>query len=626
MDTGENLFGTVYAKGQEVFREGDHGDTMYVIQSGAVELSRTENGNEVVLAILERGDFFGEMALIDSGTRSASAKVIQASRLLPINRASLLSRTRQDPSIMLKLMAALCLRIEKTNHLLGSIIEADEGLRSILAVPSSPLASLPDNQTSESECAPGFVQSKPSPRDYQAKESDVIIDRHPLSDESTSCIKVEAGKTIFRQGDQGDGMYLVLEGEVEICHESGDERSRIAVLGANDFFGEMALLTGSPRSSTVVALSNVKLAHLKLTDFLNTVSSKPELGLFIIQTLISRLRATNSAIHDPLRCANMVRQVVPPKFTRRSRIRMAVISLASCGGCAASLLQDPSKLGQLTDIVEISYCPMLMDAEQLGEVDLALIDGVVRLKDEEEKLLDARAKSRFLVAWGSCAAIGGIPSLANDLELEELVAETYSQALDPLAYYLSGAETQSSDIYLKQGSALLRKARKVDDFVRVDYFVPGCPPSVALLLDVVKELRGQQEGRETRRMVCSECPRKPKKVELEQVGLYPKIDWDPRQCLVSSGCICLGFATRGGCGAICPKGGLPCWGCRGPSQGTLGKINQGDYYEEIVLKGVVQRTNQPEDSLKPVLRQLRHKGCGALGFETNFVKDGSRLR
>jgi len=219
------------------------------------------------------------------------------------------------------------------------------------------------------------------------------------------------------------------------------------------------------------------------------------------------------------------------------------------------------------------------------------------------------------VAWGSCSSIGGIPSLANEIELERLLEETYSEALDPLAYYLSSSGSQSSEIYLQQGMDVLRKARKIDDLVRVDYFLPGCPPSVALLIDVVKELVGRQDGKELKQIVCSECPKKPVKTDLEEISYYPQSSWDSNRCLVSLGCICLGFATRGGCGAVCTKGGLPCWGCRGPSKGSLQRINQGDYFEEIVLKGLAQRNNLGDETLEPVLRNFRNKGCSALGFD-----------
>ncbi|MFH0957346.1 MAG: hypothetical protein V1897_01450, partial [Pseudomonadota bacterium] len=110
------------------------------------------------------------------------------------------------------------------------------------------------------------------------------------------------------------------------------------------------------------------------------------------------------------------------------------------------------------------------------------------------------------------------------------------------------------------------------------------------------------------------------------LDFYPGTSTDQSQCLVSQGCICLGFVTRGGCGAPCTNGGLPCWGCRGPSQATLGKMAQGDYFEDLVAKGVTQRVLSSQESVRPVARRLRNKGFGAMSFDRNFVKDGGRLR
>ena len=81
---------------------------------------------------------------------------------------------------------------------------------------------------------------------------------------------------------------------------------------------------------------------------------------------------------------------------------------------------------------------LLMDQDQLTEVKIALVDGVVRTRDDEEKLIEVRRKSRFLLAWGTCAALGGIPALANTYELEDLLEESYGQTVDPFSYYLAG--------------------------------------------------------------------------------------------------------------------------------------------------------------------------------------------
>ena len=128
MSLGADIYGVVYKKGEIICREGDLGDFMYVIQSGAVEISRKNGSQEVVVAMLEQGDFFGEMALLDRQPRSATVKTLCRTRLLPLTQDSFLSRAHEDPEISLRLIKALSQRIHKTNRLLRQKFEAEEKL------------------------------------------------------------------------------------------------------------------------------------------------------------------------------------------------------------------------------------------------------------------------------------------------------------------------------------------------------------------------------------------------------------------------------------------------------------------------------------------------------------------
>ena len=92
-----NLIGPVYEPGTVIFRQGEPGDTLYLIQSGAVEYSYKQGDTETVLTILEKGDFFGEMALFGQERRPATARAIRRTRLLPLTRASLLETDAAGP-------------------------------------------------------------------------------------------------------------------------------------------------------------------------------------------------------------------------------------------------------------------------------------------------------------------------------------------------------------------------------------------------------------------------------------------------------------------------------------------------------------------------------------------------
>jgi uncharacterized membrane protein len=104
-----------------LFRQGDTGDAMYLIESGRVLISiRVDDEQEVTLAELAQGDFFGEMSIIDGRQRSADAQVIEDSRLAVLSRNAFLSFVRKKPDVALEMLSALTDRLRRTDELLRS--------------------------------------------------------------------------------------------------------------------------------------------------------------------------------------------------------------------------------------------------------------------------------------------------------------------------------------------------------------------------------------------------------------------------------------------------------------------------------------------------------------------------
>jgi CRP/FNR family transcriptional regulator, cyclic AMP receptor protein len=104
---------------QMLFRAGDAGDAMYLIERGKVQISmKAADGEELILAVLSRGDFFGEMALIDGKPRSANATVVEASRLVVLSRPHFLSFLGSSPNVALEMLTALTRRLRRTDELL----------------------------------------------------------------------------------------------------------------------------------------------------------------------------------------------------------------------------------------------------------------------------------------------------------------------------------------------------------------------------------------------------------------------------------------------------------------------------------------------------------------------------
>ena len=111
----------IVPQNMRLFRQGDKGDAMYLIESGRVRISiRDDDGQEVTLAELAQGDFFGEMSIIDGRQRSADAEVIEDARLAILSRDAFLSFVRTNPDVALEMLSALTDRLRRTDELLRS--------------------------------------------------------------------------------------------------------------------------------------------------------------------------------------------------------------------------------------------------------------------------------------------------------------------------------------------------------------------------------------------------------------------------------------------------------------------------------------------------------------------------
>lgn len=109
--------------GELIFREGDPGEDMFLVQSGSVVISKDINGNEMVLGEISRGDFFGEMSVLESLPREASARASGPTKLLAIGQGALLVRLRRDPSFAVEMLNRLSGRLRRINNRIGATDE-----------------------------------------------------------------------------------------------------------------------------------------------------------------------------------------------------------------------------------------------------------------------------------------------------------------------------------------------------------------------------------------------------------------------------------------------------------------------------------------------------------------------
>jgi NAD-reducing hydrogenase small subunit len=149
-----------------------------------------------------------------------------------------------------------------------------------------------------------------------------------------------------------------------------------------------------------------------------------------------------------------------------SKLKLATAWLDGCSGCHMSFLDLDERLLALAELVDVVYSP-IVDAKAFPEeVDVALVEGAVASIDDEKKIRKIRAHTRTLVAMGDCAVTANVPSMRNPLGPEAILNRAYIEN--------ASAQAQIPCIVVPQ---LLRKVRPVHEFVKVDLYLPGCPPS-----------------------------------------------------------------------------------------------------------------------------------------------------
>jgi F420-non-reducing hydrogenase small subunit len=257
---------------------------------------------------------------------------------------------------------------------------------------------------------------------------------------------------------------------------------------------------------------------------------------------------------------------------------------ASCGGCDIAVLEIHERVIELLEVAEIVFWPCVMDfkyddvrAMPDGGIDVCLFNGGIRSEENEEIARLLRAKSKALVAYGACAASGGIPGLANLYDREEIFERIYDSTESTenpehrrpeVEHDLGGGRS----IHLPEIAPALRTLSQV---VEVDYFMPGCPPTEeqtwsVLLAAASGELPepGSVVGAGEDRALCDECPLERRDVKVERFHRPHEIVPDGTSCLLEQGIVCVGPATRSGCAARCPSVQMPCRGCYGPAAGV----------------------------------------------------------
>lgn len=209
--------------------------------------------------------------------------------------------------------------------------------------------------------------------------------------------------------------------------------------------------------------------------------------------------------------------------TRKKKVRVAFFDFADCEGCQLQLTYLNTALLDILQHIDIVNFREVMH-ERSDDYDIAVIEGSITRPHDVERIKKIREKAKILVAYGACACIGGVNGISRNYKLDEAVKTVYP----------------NREFELETG-----QVKPVDQVVKVDAYVHGCPTNNNEFAQVIKSLLLGTVYKVPTYAVCVECKLK------ENV------------CLFEKGQVCMGPVTRAGCGAWCPSNGNTCYNCRG---------------------------------------------------------------
>jgi len=205
------------------------------------------------------------------------------------------------------------------------------------------------------------------------------------------------------------------------------------------------------------------------------------------------------------------------------KVKVAFFDFTCCEGCQLQIANMGEVLLDVLDLIEVVEFREVM-SEKSKIYDVAIIEGSITTHHDIERIKEIRKTAKILIAYGSCAAIGGINGMKNNFDLENIREYVYQKD----AKHFDTIPT-----------------RAVHQVVPVDYFVPGCPVYIPEFVAVLKAALMGIAYNIPDNSVCVEC-------KLNE-----------NECMYDKGIACMGPITRAGCNSWCINNGNICYGCRG---------------------------------------------------------------
>jgi F420-non-reducing hydrogenase small subunit len=266
-----------------------------------------------------------------------------------------------------------------------------------------------------------------------------------------------------------------------------------------------------------------------------------------------------------------------------AKLKLAMYWAAGCGGCDVSVLDIHERILKVAELADILFWPIALDFKYADvehypdqHLDVCFFNGAVRSSENEHLAKLLRQKSKVLVAYGSCAHIGGIPGLANFSSRRDLLQQVYQRSASTVnpegTVPLEKHPTPFGELELPR---LFHRVRALDQVVKVDYYLPGCPPVVDQVWGAIEAIASQKLPPPgsvigaSASVLCDDCPREKREKRIREFKDLATFVPDVNQCLLEQGVVCCGPVTRGGCGSRCVKANMPCRGCYGPPEGVV---------------------------------------------------------
>lgn len=205
------------------------------------------------------------------------------------------------------------------------------------------------------------------------------------------------------------------------------------------------------------------------------------------------------------------------------KVKVAFFDFSCCEGCQLQVANVGELLVDLLDKIELVEFREVM-SERGGDYDVAIVEGSITTEHGIKRIKSIREKAKILIAYGSCACTGGVNGMKNNFSLEDVKEYVYKDKAD----WFNTVPTMA-----------------VDQVVKVDYYVNGCPVYIPEFIKVLKCALQGIPYKVPDYAVCVECK------------------FNENECMYDRGVTCLGPITRAGCNSWCTNNGNICYGCRG---------------------------------------------------------------